>query len=173
MKTFDNGRFNQTAVKFAIAFGIVAFIALYDAIFGAGISAGLWPNILSQQAILDMWQSSLGVLVFGVLWLLRRYDFDMAFTVLILLMNYLEDTLYYLFLPVTRYAVSFLSHGKLIVKPGFSHAIGGYLGWLTRFFGIVPPIAIPLWTVLLMNAAGLVVAWILLWKSQDGNDDKS
>lgn len=165
MKTLNSGLLNQTAVKLIKALGIVALIALYDAIFGAGISAGLWPNITSQQAILDIWQCSLGVLVFSTLWLLRRYDFDVAFTVLILLIGYLEDTLYYLFLPITKYAVSFLSHGKLIVESGFPEVIGGYLGWLTRFFQIVPPISIPLWVVVAMNAGGLAVGWILLWKT--------
>ena len=168
MTTLNSGQFNQTALKFSKALGIVALISLYDAIFGAGISAGLWPNITSQQVILDIWQCSLGVIVFFILYFgwAKRYDFDVAFTVLILLIGYLEDTLYYLFLPVTKYVVSFLSHGKLIVEPGFPEMIGGYLGWLTRFFGIVPSISIPLWMVVIMNIGGLAIGWILLQGSQ-------
>lgn len=165
MTTLNSGRLNQTVIKFAKALGIVVLISFYDAVFGAGISAGLWPNITSQQAILDIWQCSLGVLVFSALWLLQRYDFDVAFTVLILFIGYLEDTLYYSFLPVTKYAVSFLSHGKLIIEPGFPEMIGGYLGWLTRFFGIVPSISIPLWMVVIMNIGGLAIGWTLLWRA--------
>jgi hypothetical protein len=164
MKTFNSSNFNQTAIKFAKAFGVVSLISLYDAVFGAGISAGLWPNIVSQQAVNDMWQASLGIVVFAALWLTKKYDFDVAFSVLTMLIAYVEDTLYYTLLPVTKYIVSFLSHSKLIVEPGFPEKIGGYLGWFSRWIGIVPSVDFPVWVVLVMNVIGIAVAGYLLWK---------
>lgn len=164
MKTFNSGNFNHTVATLAKALGIVVLLSSVDAIFGAGISAGLWPNISSQQAVLDIYQSLFGLIVFSVLWFARRCNFDTAFSALLLLIAYVEDTLYYLLLPITKHVVLFLSHGKLIVEPGFPNRIGGYLGWLTRFFGIVPTVDFPLWIVLAMNITGLAVACILLWK---------
>ena len=153
----------QTLKDFAKAFGVVLAISLFDAIIGAGISAGLWTNLRNEQAVNDFWQLGLALVSFGVLLVVGWKNLDVGVSAGLMLSAYLEDTLYYSLLWLTKPIVFWLSNGILIVNTGFPDHVGGWIGWLTRFFQMTPAVEISLQVVLLLNAAGCATAWWLLY----------
>lgn len=163
MKTFDSGRFNQTATEFAKALGIVLTISFFDAIIGAGISAGLWTNFKNEQAVNDFWQLGLAAISLGILYLAGKKSLDVGVAAGLMLAAYTEDTLYYSLLWLTKPIVFWLSNGILIVKTGFPSHIGGWIGWISRFFQIVPSVEISLPAVILLNIFGAITVWWLLY----------
>lgn len=159
-----SGVLKQTVKEFLSAFSVVTALALFDAIIGAGISAGLWPTFSDQQAVLDFWQLALALVSFSTLYWVGSKSLDIGVAVGLMLTSYVEDTLYYALLPVTQPIVSWLSHGALKVPLGFPDSIGGWLGWVTRFFQITPPLSFKLWIVFLLNSLSLITVWVLLWQ---------
>lgn len=152
----------QTLKDFAKAFGVVLAISLFDAIIGAGISAGLWTNIRNEQSINDFWQLGLTLFSFFVLLVVGKKNLDVGVVAGLMLSAYLEDTLYYSLLWITKPIVLWLSNGVLIVNPGFPSHIGGWIGWISRFFQVVPSVELALPVVVLLNVGGVVTAWWLL-----------
>ena len=163
MKILNSGALTQTAVQFAKAFGVVLAISLFDAIIGAGISAGLWTNLRNEQTINDFWQLGLASFSFFVLYIVGWKNLDVGVAAGLMLTAYLEDTLYYSLLWLTKPIVFWLSNGVLVVNPGFPSHIGGWVGWISRFFQMAPPIEVSLPVVFVLNVAGLVTAWWLLY----------
>ena len=153
----------QTLKDFAKAFGVVLAISLFDAIIGAGISAGLWKSLNVAQAVNDFWQLGLASFSFFVLFVVGKKNLDVGVSAGLMLAAYLEDTLYYSLLWLTKPVVFWLSNGVLIVNTGFPSHIGGWIGWISRFFQIVPPVEISLPIVFLLNTAGVITTWWLLY----------
>lgn len=153
----------QTLKDFAKAFGVVLAISLFDAVIGAGISAGLWTNLRNEQAVNDCWQLGLALVSFFVLLVVGNRNLDVGVSAGLMLSSYLEDTLYYSLLWLTKPIVFWLSNGILIVNTGFPDHVGGWIGWLIRFFQMTPAVEISLPVVLLLNAAGCATAWWLLY----------
>ena len=153
----------QAAIDFAKAVSVVLAISLFDAIIGAGISAGLWTTLRNEQAINDCYQLGLALVSFGVLFVVGWKNLDVGVVAGIMLVAYLEDMLYYSLLWLTKPIVFWLFNGTLIVNTGFPSHIGGWIGWISRFFQMAPPIEVSLPVVFVLNIAGLVTAWWLLY----------
>lgn len=153
----------QALKDFAKAFGVVSAISFFDAVIGAGISAGLWTNLSSEQAVNDFWQLGLASFSFFVLLVVGNKNLDVGVAAALMLSAYLEDTLYYSLLWLTKPIVFWLSNGVLIVNTGFPSHIGGWIGWLTRFFQVVPSVELVLPVVVLLNIGGVITAWWLLY----------
>lgn len=153
----------QTLKDFAKAFGVVLAISLFDAIIGAGISAGLWMNLRNEQAVNDFWQLGLALVSFGVLYVVGKKNLDVGVSAGLMLSSYLEDTLYYSLLWLTKPIVFWLSNGDLIINTGFPSHIGGWIGWISRFFQVVPSVELALPVVILLNVGGMATAWWLLY----------
>lgn len=169
MNTLNSGALNQTAVQLAKAFGVVLAIAFFDAIIGAGISSGLWTNLHNEQAINDFWQLGLALFSFFVLFVVGKKNLDIGVAAGLMLAAYLEDILYYSLLWLTKPVVFWLSNGVLIVDTGFPSHIGGWVGWISRFFQMNPPIEVSLPVVFVLNVVGLVTAWWLLYVENSKN----
>lgn len=159
----------QTATDFTKAVGVVLAISFFDAIIGAGISAGLWTALRNEQAVNDFWQLGLASFSFFVLFVVGKKNLDVGVVAGIMLSAYLEDTLYYLLLWLTKPIVFWISNGVLIVDTGFPSHIGGWVGWISRFFQMAPPIEVSLPVVFVLNVAGLVTAWYLLYVENSKN----
>lgn len=153
----------QTLKDFAKAFGVVLAISLFDAIIGAAISSALWPKSFMAQAGNDAYQLGLALWVFFALTVVCSKNLAVGVTAGLMLSAYLEDTLYYSLLWLTKPIVFWLSNGVLIVNTGFPSHIGGWIGWISRFFQIVPPVEISLPVVFLLNTAGVITTWWLLY----------
>lgn len=163
MKMLNSGALTQTAVQFAKAFGVVLAISLFDAIIGAGISSGLWSNLRNEQVVNDFWQLGLASFSFFVLLVVGKKNLDVGVAAGLMLSAYLEDTLYYSLLWLTKPIVFWLSNGILIVNTRFPSHIGGWIGWISRFFQVVPSVELALPVVVLLNVGGVVTAWWLLY----------
>lgn len=144
---------------------IVSF-SLFDALVGGGIAAAMQKTGIWNQTVNDFYQLgfSIGMAVillvcYGVLnW---RSE---AAAVLVMLFGYVEDTLYYVFIPIVNPMIKFISHGAEYHVYGggmFPASISGWIGWIGRSTGWgVWSLSMP--AILVINFFAIVVAMGIL-----------
>ena len=160
---------NKIFRNFTNVSATLAVLAFADALFGGGISASLWPTrmLANVQDANDFYQMFFGlVTVVSLIFLYRLFEWRVWLIVLGLI-NYVEDMLYYLFLPLTKPIISFLTDGRAVVNTDLPEQIGGWIGWVARRFDY--SFAMPIETVVLLNILWLVFTIVFLLKVEDDN----
>lgn len=142
--------------EFKTAMIIVAALALFDAIVNGAMSAAMradgWSKL--DQATNDSYQFGFALIAAVAVVLLQGKMNRL--TVVLLLAGYVEDTLYYLLLPVVSPLTEFLSG-----HPGsdylFPEKVSGWLGWVGRNL-FEERVALDMWFVFIINAIFIVGA---------------
>lgn len=145
---------------------LVVSFSLFDALVGGGIAAAMQTSGAWNQLVNDFYQLgfSIGMAVvllvcYGVLnW---RSE---AVAVLVLLFGYVEDMLYYVFVPIVNPVIQLISHGAEYRVSGgemFPPHISGWLSWVGRTtgwgdWGLTVPV------MLVVNFFAIVVAMGIL-----------
>jgi len=120
---------------------LIAFIllAIVDAIIGGTVSARLqvagWTT--RDQQFNNAYQLIYGIIVAGMLgWLyFHTRAAKPVLVILILYLGYVEDTLFYLFIPLVNPLISVLANGTSYRVPTgalFPERISGWVGWVGR-----------------------------------------
>jgi hypothetical protein len=149
----------------------ITFLALsiFDAIAGGALSAFLriegWVPL--DQRINDVYQLVYGAIVAAsLLWFYFKIRLiKPILTIGLLYLGYVEDTLFYLLIPLVNPVIKFITKGvafELATGGLFPERISGWVGWIGRmFFG--QNLSFDFNTVLVFNAFALV-AIFLLWR---------
>lgn len=148
--------FEKNMKEFKTAMIIVAALALFDAIVNGAMSSAMradgWSAL--DQAANDSYQFGFA-LIAAVAVILLQGTMN-RLTVVLLLAGYVEDTLYYLLLPVVSPLTEFLSG-----HPGpdylFPEKVSGWLGWVGRNL-FEEQVALDMWFVFIINAIFIVGA---------------
>ena len=151
-----------------LALNTLLLLSLYDALFGGGLSASLqfdgWSS--SDQWGNDFYQISFGVICFATFGFVFKYDKIAALILVVMLLGYWEDLLYYLILPA--FSPVFEWRGLPEVNPGLPDEISGWIGLISRVLNVfcgTPEIKLEqihffgMLTISLSIAAG-VLAWL-------------
>jgi hypothetical protein len=140
--------------------------ALFDALFGGAVAAllqvGGWSPL--DQRINNVYQLVFGVVILGsFVWLYQTAKSFKEITVLItLLVGYVEDTLYFLFIPLVNPIIKLITKGAVYQISGlFPDHISGWLGWIGRMF-LGKNISFQMTTILLINLAAVVISVALI-----------
>lgn len=173
-------RLEEVLIQFVMALVIVAIFAIFDAIFGGAISTGLagdkeWTRL--DQFVNDVYSGLFSLIVIYSLIRLYRRNFPSYFiaAILILLITYFEDIVFYVTLNIIAPLIEFVSRDLIEVPRGFPDAIGGWVGWILRiFFDNAIFSGFPIKLVFYFNALGLIGAFIMLWLgTKEKNEDIS
>jgi hypothetical protein len=144
-------------------------LALFDAILGGSISALLriegWFPL--DQRINDVYQLNYGIIITATLvWLYsQNRSTKPSLTIFVLFVGYVEDTLFYLLIPLVNPIIKFITKGvefELETGTLFPEKISGWAGWMGRTF-IGRNISFDMPVVFVFNFLAIVVVW-LLWK---------
>lgn len=163
--TFQSGKITRILHELWLSLGIITGIALYDAVIGGWIETVLWPNILSQQLIMDGYQAGLSITI-GLFLFLYIYKLNprVCWASLMLLVGYVEDTIYFLLLNISKYITYVISSGRVMPESGFPDGISGWLGWIWRSFGMTFT-KFPIEAVIGINLIFITITYIMLWTS--------
>jgi hypothetical protein len=149
---------------------LLTFLALtlFDAVLGGAMSALLriegWLPL--DQRINDVYQLIYGTMVASTLgWLyLRLKSIKPIVAISILFIGYVEDTVFYLLIPLVNPIINFITKGvrfELATGTLFPERISGWIGWVGRMlFG--QNISFEFTDALAFNAMA-IVAVFLLW----------
>lgn len=144
--------------------------ALFDALIGGGVAAAIQKAGAWNQTVNDFYQLGFSIAMAAVL-LICFFVFGWRaeiLAVLVLLLGYVEDTLYYVFMPWINPLIKLISHGaEYHVRGGglFPPEISGWLGWLGRATE-AGPISLGMPAILAINIFAIAVAaGILLYSS--------
>lgn len=162
----------QSAINLIVVLGIVALIGLFDAFFGGIISSGLssdseWSAY--DQRVNDGYQLLLGSMVLAGLILqvwFREFNRNIvifALAVFLLLVGYVEDVLYYIWLTLTQYPIEYFGRGLLEVKTGFPEQISGWIGWILRNWFRVTFDGFKMSAIVLMNFVSIAAVFVLFY----------
>lgn len=149
-------KIKTTAYDFAFALLWIAIFAIVDGMISGGISYLLWTyQFIYAQLTMDLYRVFFAIVVIATVLLFYLYEKKIGISMLLLLLGYAEDTLYFLALRITKFFTLALTNGRVNVEPYFPAYISGYLGWIARYFG--SQLAIPVKSVYSMNILALAV----------------
>lgn len=152
---------------------LVNTLALLDAYIGSIISHIVFMvrdnyGLIPAQVAVDSYQ-----FLFGAFCLLTLYAVSMttgewyrALATLLLLAAYAEDLLYYVWQFLTVKVIAELSHGTVIIEPGFPERISGWWGWLFRRFGDHFEGLTPATALVLAISFAVLAIWVL-WQNSN------
>lgn len=124
-----------------------------DAICGGAVSALLQTRSPYWQAMNDAYQFAFFVIAFAF-GLNVKYIRGML-CYWILMAGLLEDTIFYLIVPLFDWLILLLTGTAYHAPEGiFPDAIGGWPAWILRKLGV--EFAFPMWAVFAINAAAIV-----------------
>ena len=169
MRNYPIHKANHTW-KITIAALAFLALALYDAIIGGAISSLLriegWFD--PDQRVNDIYQLSYGlVIVATFIWLYFYIQSkEIVLATWILFIGYVEDTLFYLLIPLVNPLIMFITRGEKF-EPAtgvvFPESVSGWLGWLGRLF-FEQRLEFDLEIIFGFNAIALAVAALLVSK---------
>jgi hypothetical protein len=162
---------NGSAGGFGTALVAFLALALFDAVIGGAVSALLsrdknWTAL--DQRLNEIYQFTYATVI--ALTLIGLYihlqQLRPILAMIILFLGYVEDTLYYLFLPLVKPLINLITRveGRRGPIGGlFPKRIAGWIGWAGRIF-FHKQVALKLSVVFLLNALAIfvvVVVWII------------
>lgn len=140
---------------------IISF-GLFDALVGGGVAAAMQRAGAWIQTVNDFYQLGFSIGMAVVL-LIAYYSLRWrgeALAVLLLLFGYVEDTLYFVFMPLVNPLIKLISHGAEYHVSGggmFPPHISGWIGWVGRATGWgMWDLSVPV--ILVVNFFAFVVA---------------
>lgn len=147
----------------------ITFLSLvfFDALIGGAISTILridgWIGL--DQRLNDVYHLNYAIVIAATLaWFYSRFRQIKALLGLaVLFLGYLEDTLFYIFIPLVNPLIKFLTKGESFRNASgelFPEKISGWIGWLGRMF-LGGNIAIDLLHVFVINAVAVALAVFL------------
>lgn len=146
---------------------IVLTLSVFDALIGGGIAAVLQQRGWIQAAN-DVYQLGFGLIVLSTLLIMdlvlkwRRE----ALATFMLFIGLVEDTLFYLLIPVLNPVISFITGGATYRPRGgrlFPIEISSWHGWVSRIVGL-ENVSVPIMAVFVINLLAVIIAYILLKK---------
>jgi hypothetical protein len=158
---------------------IITFLSLvlFDALIGGAISTILridgWIGF--DQRLNDVYHLNYAIVIAAVLaWFYSRFkQIKTVLALAVLFLGYVEDTLFYVFIPLVNPLIKFLTKGEIFRNASgelFPEQVSGWIGWLSRmFFG--GNIAIALQQVFVINAGAVVLAGFLAFFMRPKNSD--
>lgn len=142
-------------------------LVLFDALIGGAISTILridgWIGF--DQRLNDVYHLNYAIVIAATLaWFYSRFrQFKILLGMAALFAGYVEDTLFYVFIPLVNPLIKFLTKGEIFRNASgelFPEQISGWIGWLGRMF-FNGNIAIDLQYIFLINAAAAAFAVFL------------
>ena len=160
---------NSLIGHLTIVLGTFLALSIYDAILGGALAALLriegWMPL--DQRINDVYQLIYGTVVAAsLLWLYSKTGLiKPPLTVWLFYFGFVEDTLFYLLIPLVNPVIKFITKGvgfELATGTLFPERISGWLGWIGRmFFG--QDFSFDFMTVLAFNALAIITVF-LIWR---------
>lgn len=150
---------------FALSFGLVLFVSFFDALAGGGLAIvfkidGRWLPI--EQGGNSLYQSFVGVATIAMLVLIWFLNRRAAYGATILFLGYVNELLYYLFLPVVAVVHDFFLGPDMGAQRLFFPAeIAGYFGWVSRLWG--GNFTMPLPTVIIIASGAIALFYYTIF----------
>ncbi|MCI0691778.1 hypothetical protein L0337_07180 [candidate division KSB1 bacterium] len=150
-------------------------LVLFDALIGGAISTILridgWIGL--DQRLNDVYHLNYAIVIAGALaWFYSRFkQIKTLLGLAALFLGYVEDTLFYVFIPLVNPIIKFLTTGESFRNASgelFPEQISGWIGWLGRMF-LGGNIAIDLQRVFVINAAAVALAVFLAFYMRQKN----
>jgi hypothetical protein len=150
---------------------IITFLSLvlFDALIGGAISTILridgWIGL--DQRLNDVYHLNYAIVIAGALaWFYSRFkQIKTVLGLAVLFIGYVEDTLFYVFIPLVNPLIKFLTKGEIFRNASgnlFPEQISGWIGWVGRMFlGGNIPLALNL--VFVINTIALALAGFLVF----------
>lgn len=145
---------------------LIVFFSSFDALVGGGIAAAMQKTGVWNQMVNDFYQLGFAIIIAVILFLLYfalQWKGE-VWAVLVLLFGYVEDTLFYLLIPIVNPVIKLISHGAEYRVSGggmFPASISGWIGWIGRSTGWgVWSLSMP--AILVINFFAIVVAMGIL-----------
>jgi hypothetical protein len=148
---------------------IITFLSLvlFDALIGGAISTILRIDgwIALDQRLNDVYHLNYAIVIAGTLaWFYSRFkQIKTVLGLAVLFFGYVEDTLFYIFIPLVNPIIKFLTKGEAFRNASgklFPEQISGWIGWVGRMFlGGNIPLALNL--VFVINIIALALAVFL------------
>ncbi len=142
-------------------------LVLFDALIGGAISTILridgWIGF--DQRLNDVYHLNYAIVIAGTLaWFYSRFkQIKTVLGLAVLFLGYVEDTLFYVFIPLVNPLIKFLTKGEIFRNASgelFPEQISGWIGWLGRMFG-GGNIPLALQQVFVINTGALALAGFL------------
>jgi hypothetical protein len=148
---------------------------LFDALIGGAISTILridgWIGL--DQRLNDVYHLNYAIVIAATLaWFYSRFkQIKTVLGLAVLFAGYVEDTLFYVFIPLINPLIKFLTKGEIFRNASgklFPEQISGWIGWLGRMF-LGGNIAIELHHIFVINVGAVALAGFLAFYTRPKN----
>lgn len=150
-------------------------LVLFDALIGGAISTILridgWIGF--DQRLNDVYHLNYAIVIAATLaWFYSRFrQIKTVLGLVVLFLGYVEDTLFYVFIPLVNPLIKFITKGEAFRNASgelFPEQISGWIGWLGRMFW-GGNIAIDLQHIFVINAGAVTLAGLLAFYMRPKN----